>query len=397
MASYAEADTYIARDEFDHAIRSLREMLAAGEEKGSSLVVIQALCELAGIKKVQGQLNQAENLYNRAYQWLVKHNGLETRLRCAYEFGWADLLRERNQLKAAHEHVLTGLEYRKRFGGFLVVGDLTLMHILQEQGDVDGALEALRSAEQSMQIYDFQLAVSIEFKTARVIQWLAVGDLEAASRWSKACRGGSELEQIALARLRLAQDQVDSAHELLDEQQKLAEAGGRTGRLIQILALKALAMQAQGHTSRAEMTLSQAIYLARPEGYQRVFLNLGWPLFELLENMLTNRSAGKLKNKGDSGVLSGYDVDLLQSFQQESSIQQVFAEISPREALADPLTDREVEVLLLLVEGLSNKQIAGRLVVAPSTIKQHLKNIYSKLDVHNRTQAVARAQELEIL
>jgi LuxR family maltose regulon positive regulatory protein len=248
-----------------------------------------------------------------------------------------------------------------------------------------------------MQTYDFQLAVGIEFKTARVVQWLAAGDLETASHWAEACRGGSDLEQIALAKLSLAQGQVDSARELLDEQQKLAESGGRTGRLIQILALKALALKAQGLDSKAETTFSQAIYLARPEGYQRVFLNLGWPLYELLDNMVTNRSTGKLNIEGDSVVLGGYEVDLLQSFRQESSVKRMLAESSPPEVLADPLTEREGEVLLLLTEGLSNKQIADQLVVAPSTIKQHLKNIYSKLGVHNRTQAVARARELEIL
>jgi LuxR family maltose regulon positive regulatory protein len=124
----------------------------------------------------------------------------------------------------------------------------------------------------------------------------------------------------------------------------------------------------------------------------RVFLDLGWPLYELLE-----RSVASAPFAGD------YVRDLLAAFRQERTVRRSrMAETSSlkpmlAQAMADPLTERELEVLHLLAEGLSNKEIAGRLVVAPSTVKQHLKNIYSKLDVHSRTQAVARGQELALL
>jgi LuxR family maltose regulon positive regulatory protein len=397
MGSYAEADIYIAGDDFESATRALQEMLSAGELKGGLMIVIHALCELASVRKVQGRLNQAEDLYTRAYQWMVERNGLESRLRCAYEFGLADLLRERNQLTSAHQHVMIGLEYRKRFGGYLVVGDLALMHILQDLGDMDGALEALRSTEQYMGSYDFQLSTRIEFNTARVIQWLAVGDVEAARRWAETCQGGSEREQVALARLAIAQGKIDTANALLDDQQKLAELGGRIGRLIEILALKALALRALGENNQAESILSQAIYLARPEGYRRIFLNLGWPLYELLEHTVNGFASGKSEIEPGSDMPGGYESSLIRSFQQEGDLQMVYGAATARSIQTDPLTERESEVLLLVMEGLSNKEIADQLVVAPSTIKQHLKNIFSKLDVHNRTQAVTRARELELL
>jgi LuxR family maltose regulon positive regulatory protein len=396
MADYALADTYIASDDMDSANQALLDMLRVGEKKGGLLVIISALCELANIKKALGRLNQAEDLYARAYQWMVARNGLESRLRCAYEFGLADLLRERNQLDSAHEHVMTGIEYRRRLGGYLVVGDLALMHVLQAQGDVVGALEALRSAEQFMQTYDFHLAVSIEFKTARVLQWLTVGDVETASHWAEECRGGSELEQITLARLRLAQGRTADAQRLLDEQQVLAEAGGRTGRLIQILALQAIVLKAQGYLNQAESALSQAIYLARSEGYQRIFLDLGRPLFELLERSVARGKGTKAQDTESGPVTRGYELDLMEAFQQEGELQTVYAPSLPG-GMIDPLTEREQEVLRLLAEGISNKEIASRLVVAPSTVKQHLKSIYSKLEVHSRTQAVARGQELDLL
>jgi LuxR family maltose regulon positive regulatory protein len=221
-----------------------------------------------------------------------------------------------------------------------------------------------------MQTFPFELATTIAFRAARVVQWLAVGDLETAGRWAAACDGGTELEQIALARLRLAQGRAAEALRLLDRQRPLAEAGGRSGRSIEILALSALALEALGRPGEADAALAQALFLARPEEYARLFLDLGKPLGELLA-----RAAGD------------YGRDLLDAMRAER-------QATPVDALVEPITERELEVLQLLAEGLSNKKIADRLVVAPSTVKQHLKNIYGKLDVHSRTQAVARGREL---
>jgi LuxR family maltose regulon positive regulatory protein len=397
LAAYALADTHFACDNMAGASQALLDMLEVGEKTGQLMMIVTALCEMAAVKVVQGRLYQAEELYGRVWQWLVERNGLDSRLRCAYEFGLADLLRERNQLDAAHEHAMTGTAYRRRLGGYWVVGDLVLMRILQAQGDVEGALATLRNAEQMVQTYPFQLATTIGFRTSRVLQWLAVGDIETASRFAEACDGGSELEQIALARLRLAQGRAAEAQGLLDRQRALAEAGGRTGRSIQILGLLALALETQDRPGEADAALSQALFLARPEGYLRSFLDLGWPLAKLLE-----RSAGQ-GAVAIAPIAGDYVQDLLDAFRQEREAERRrMAEAAPlspslADALLDPLTERELDVLRLLAEGLSNKEIAARLVVAQSTVKQHLKNIYGKLDVHSRTQAVARGRELALL
>jgi LuxR family maltose regulon positive regulatory protein len=158
------------------------------------------------------------------------------------------------------------------------------------------------------------------------------------------------------------------------------------------LSVLALALEALGQSGEADATLAQAFFLARPEGYTRLFLDtsaslsagLGWPLGKLLE-----RSAASAPFAGD------YGRDLLAAFRQEREAASFMP--TSAEALADPLTERELEVLHLLAEGLSNQEIGNRLVVAPNTVKQHLKNIYGKLDVHSRTQAVARGRELALL
>jgi LuxR family maltose regulon positive regulatory protein len=289
MVAYALAETYFAGDDMHSASRESLNMLKVGEETGWLLMGIPALCDLAATKTVQGRLHQAQEHYDRARQWMVDRKGLDSRVRCPYEIGLADLLRERNQLDAAHEHAVTGIEYSRRYGVYslLVSAYVALMRVLQARGDVDGALDALRNAERVLQTHHVRLATRIELNTARVNQWLAVGDVETAGRWTEACGGGLELEQMALARLRLAQGRTPDAQRLLDRQRALAEAGGRDGR--------------------------------------------------------------------------------------------------------------SIEMLTLLADGFTNKEIADRLVVAPSTVKQHLKNMYGKLDVHSRTQAVARGRELELL
>ncbi len=398
MTAYTLADTYFASDDMDSASQKLLQLVRIGQETGQLMMLVPALCDLASVKKVQGRLHQAQELYDSAFQWMTKRGGLDSRVRCSYEFGLADLFRERNQLDAAYEHVMTGLKYRQRLGGYLVVGDLTLMRVLQAQGDVEGALKALRKAEEYMQTYHFQLAIGIEFKTARVVQWLAVGDVETATHWAGECRGGSEREQITLARLRLAEGHAAEAQYLLVAQRGLAGEGGRNGRLIEILGLLAIALEEQGQFDEAAATLSQAIYLAKTEGFKRLFLDMGRPLSALLERLAMRPTAAKI-----TPIPAAYGHDLLAAFKQEREAQKSQApdRVSPfplsDELLLSPLTEREVDVLRLLAEGLSNKEIAGRLIVAPSTVKQHLKNIYSKLDVHSRTQAVTRGQELHLL
>jgi LuxR family maltose regulon positive regulatory protein len=388
MAAFALAETCFACDDMDGASRASLKMLEVGEKTGRLLMAVPALCNLAATEKVRGKLRQADALYDRARQWMVERSGLESRLRCPYEVGLADLLREWDQLDAAHEHAMAGIESSRRFGVYsiLITGYVTLMRILQTQGNVEGALDALHEAEQIMQTRHHRMAARNEFKAARVVQWLAVGDVDMAGRRAEECTGGTELEQLALTRLYLAQGRDADALHLLEAQQALAEVGGRAGRRIEILSLQALALDAQGRSEEAEATLSQALSLGRPEGYKRLFLDMGEPAHHML-GRLANQDAKRDRNALEQ-IIADYASDLLDEsgIQTEESLLGEF----------DQLTEREIEVLHLLAEGFTNKEIAEKLVVAPSTVKQHLKNIYSKLDVHSRTQAVARGRELNL-
>jgi LuxR family maltose regulon positive regulatory protein len=219
---------------------------------------------------------------------------------------------------------------------------------------------------------------------ARARLWLAQGNLAAASRWAQASRltlndaSGyeREFEYITLSRVLIAQGRPDQALLFLVRLPTLAEPMGRIGRVIQILNLQALAYQVQGDEVQALVALRRSLSLAEPEGYIRSFVDEGEPMAHLLRRALAR------------GITPGYASRLLAAFGESPPAAQ---------ALVEPLTARELEVLRLVAGGLSNREIAQQLVVAVSTVKSHINHLYGKLEVKNRTQAVARAQELGLL
>jgi LuxR family maltose regulon positive regulatory protein len=365
-------------------------MMRLGQEADRPLLALPAMCNLADVKKVQGHLREANDLYQTIHQLMLEQDAADSRVRLSFEIGLSDLLYEWNDLEAARDHVMVGIEYCQRFGVYIthmVLGHLVLMRVLQAQGYTAGALDALRKAEEVARSSRIQQGATIRFKTGQVRQWLATGDLDAAGRWADQSGGYSELEQIARARVRMAQGRVDEALELLQRQAGAAEAGGRSGRLIEMLVLQALSLAGLGRHDQALAALDQALTLGRPEGYARVFLDEGAPIGNLLRQSMARGIAAT------QGVVGDYVRGLLEA-QEPESLPLPSPGAGPA---ADLLTERELEVLRLLAAGLSNREIAQTLIIALSTVKQHLKNLYGKLDVHSRTQAVARGRELDIL
>jgi LuxR family maltose regulon positive regulatory protein len=398
--AYTLADTYFARDDMDGAGQAWSEMIELGTKADRPLLTLPAMCNLANVKKVQGRLHEANDLYATILQLMLEQDALDSRVRMSYEIGLGDLLYEWNDLQAARDHVMVGLEYCQRFGVYithLVLGHILLMRVLQAQGESEAALEALGQAEAVVRASRIQQGAILLFEAWRVRQWLAVGDLEAASRWVDESGGQSELEQMARARVRLAQGRADEALRLLDRQAGAAQEGRRAGRLIEILVLQAVSLQAQGRHDQALAALGGGLTLARPEGYMRLFVDEGAPMAELL------RQAAAQGIAATRGAAGRYVGQLLTALKREGEARKRRAPVPllpvslPAQPLPDPLTERELEVLQLLGVGLSNKEIAETLVIALSTVKQHLKNIYAKLDVHSRTQAVAQARELGLL
>jgi len=175
---------------------------------------------------------------------------------------------------------------------------------------------------------------------------------------------------------------------LLERLLKAAQEGGRTGSVIEILVLQALAHQAQGDLPAALLPLHQALTLAEPEGYFRMFVGEGLLMAQLLQEAAAH------------GIMPGYTGKLLAAFKtqgQGSASPSLVSTIPTSQTLIEPLSQRELDILRLFKTELSGPEIADELVIALSTVRSHTKSIFSKLDVNNRRAAVRRAAELNLM
>jgi LuxR family maltose regulon positive regulatory protein len=286
-------------------------------------------------------------------------------------------------------------------GGYIV-----LAQIRQAEGDMVAAQAAMDAARELAIRFD---ATDLDDRTVELYQarlWLAQGDIEAVARWatrllddetSATPRPGQqsqiagwyvvhEFEQIHLARLRLVQGRPEEARRLLGALRPMAENHGRTGNVIAIDLLLALTWQATGDLAQALDVLKRAMALAEPEGFTRIFLDEG-PAMATLLGLIPS----------DSPV-AGYAGRLLAAFKQAASPpKQPDATPAAVHSFSDPLSAREMDVLRLLPTHLTSTEIAAELSISPNTARFHIKNIYSKLDAHNRADAVAQARRLDLL
>jgi LuxR family maltose regulon positive regulatory protein len=234
----------------------------------------------------------------------------------------------------------------------------------------------------------------------QVMIWLAQGNVEAASQWmeTNGLYPGKEpmpaneigffslFNYVVVARVLFAQGRFDETTKLLRHLLKTAEGGDRTSSKIEILILQALTFQAGSKINQALSALERALTLAEPEGFIRIFVDEGPPMARLLYEALNHGTAPDYVRRllAVFPVVEPDQIDLASSQAQVSD-------------LIEQLSERELEVLQLIAEGLSNPEIASRLYLSINTVKVHSRNIYSKLGVHKRTQAVARARALGIL
>jgi LuxR family maltose regulon positive regulatory protein len=269
-----------------------------------------------------------------------------------------------------------------------------LVRVLFTRGEMAGAEEIFQKMEKIGRELNVPPWVTNVLNTWQGRIWVAQGKLQAASQWV-AERGldvdsepnsRQERETMVLARLRLAQGRLDETTRLLQQLLKPAEAAGRMTRVIEILMLQALAFQAGGDTARAMDTMEQALARAEPGGYIRIFVDEGPLMAHLLHEAVTR------------GIKPNYTRKLLAAFPAAEPGQTDLSEVRPANSeLVEPLSDRELEVLQLIAEGLTNQEIADRLFLSLNTVKVHTRNIYGKLGVNSRTQAVAEAQRLDLL
>ena len=349
---------------------------------------------LADIRLAQGRLGAAMRTYEQALQLAGEPGGPVLRGTADMYVGMSEVYRERGDLPAATQQLLRSEELGEHNGlpQNRYRWRVAMARIRQAEGDLGGALDLLNEAER-LYVGDFFPNVRpVPALKARV--WIAQGRLGEALGWARE-QGLSadddlsylrEFEHITLARVLVARYQderaersIQQATRLLERLLRAAEEGGRTGRVIEILILQALAHQALGDVPAALTALERVMTLAEPEGYVRVFADEGPPM------------AALLKAGAKQGISRLYARRLLAAMSEAEHDSPV------TQALIDPLSERELDVLRLLGSELNGPAIARELMVSLNTVRTHTKNIYTKLAVSSRRAAVRRAQELDLL
>jgi LuxR family maltose regulon positive regulatory protein len=381
LASWASGDLEAGYSGYAECMAGLRRAGHIADTFGCAIA-------LADIRRVQGRLGEAMRTYEQALQRVPEQGGAVLRGTADMYVGMSEVHRERDDLRAATQHLLrsqelgehTGLpqnRYRWR---------VAMARVREAEGDLGGALDLLNEAER-LYVGDFFPNVRpVPALRARVR--VAQGELGEALGWARE-QGLSaaddlsylrEFEHITLARVLLAgyaagQGSVQEATQLLERLLDAAEKGQRTGSVIEILVLQALAHQARDDTPAALASLRRAVTLAEPEGYVRIFADEGPPMASLL------RAAAK------QGIARNYVRRLLAAVTKDAPASQ---------GLIEPLSERELDVLRLLGTDLDGPEIARELIVSLNTVRTHTKNIYAKLGVNNRRAAVRRAMELDL-
>jgi LuxR family transcriptional regulator, maltose regulon positive regulatory protein len=404
LADWNLARGYWLAGELAGAERALDAIVAERLTIGQPYLTLIASWDLGRVQAARGQLRAAAATYRRALEFGARAGPAASPAVGVAHVGLAEVLCEQDELDAALDQVTEGLKRCRQLAYPLPLsaGLAALARIRQAQGDRAGALAAIAEAGEvgpSPEVVDLFNPAPVQ--RARLL--VADGEVEEAARWL-ATRGLGpddeashvhERELLVLARVLLAQQRPQQALGLLRRLGALAERQRRTGSLIQIRALAALALQAAGDQDAAAAELTDALALAAREGYVRVFVDEGAPMAALLGKLLTAREA-PVAVAGE--LPPDYLARLTEAFEQAGQVvlRQPRRDTIPP-GLVVPLTSRELEVLQLLATGRSNRAIADELVVSLDTVKRHVTHILDKLEVANRTQAVIRARELELL
>jgi LuxR family maltose regulon positive regulatory protein len=311
-----------------------------------------------------------------------------------------DILLERNELEEAERHLRLGMQ--DVLGSLTVDADVVMLcHIALARcqsagGDTAGALATLDSFAPLAQQRRFVPALAARVSAARARSTLARGNVAGAEAWASASgltpdeepSFPHESELLCLVRLLIAQGKPLIALRSLERLLAAAESDGRTRSTIEMLLLRSLAEQAAGDASAARAELGRALALAGPAGFVRLFVEEGAPMRTLLQDYrsFAQKTNSPLRQYAES-LLGAFDGGAAPAIRSEPAAS----------GLVERLSEREREVLQLIASGANNAEIASQLYLAVGTVKRHINNIFGKLGVSSRTQAMVRARELKLI
>ena len=386
------------------AERGLAEVLAERRAVGAlfaGFLPMRVWYDLGEVQRAQGNLDAALATCRQALDTFGESS--QTALTGPAHVGLAQVLYERNELTAALDHATRGVTLCRQlaFTPALATGLAVVARIRHAQGDAAGALAAMGEAGQAgLSPQVITLFNPVPSQRARLL--LAQGDVHAAARWTTAAGLGPddgpdyprEPAYLVLARVLLAQHDPGPACTLLQRLLDAAASQDRAGSVIEIQALRALALAARGDHAGALGALTEALTLARRHGYIRVFADEGAPMRALLTQLAAARPG---QQHAARRIDPRYLAALLRACGPAGAVPPRIRAAAAPPGLIEPLTGRELEVLRLLAAGKSNQRIAHDLVVALNTVKKHVTHVLGKLGAANRTEAVARARDLGLI
>jgi LuxR family transcriptional regulator, maltose regulon positive regulatory protein len=386
--------------DFNEARRAGDEALRVGHETGNRSLLYFAHFSQAGIERMLSHLPRAADALRKALEAAQMQGGAGYLPIATLAHRYlAEILYEWNDMESAYRHITLAVELGQSWWvrDEMIKSYMLLARIQKARDNNDAVGNALKQAEDLTEDrYTFNLLTQVGLPSLK--QWLADGCLHRVVHWGERELKAFTSEPVVtiqqssaranLARLSLVQDNPDLALELLKPLLQIAEKKQITFLMIEVLVLQALALQACDDIPGALDCLNRALSLARPGNLVRTFLDEG----EAMQSLL-HRVTGA--NRRYASTL----VYVLDARGNPSASAKEQTEISDGAAgtLIEPLSRRELEVMPLLAEGLSNLELARKLHISMDTVKVHLRHIYQKLGVNNRSQATSRARELSLL
>jgi LuxR family maltose regulon positive regulatory protein len=361
------------------ASQAYTEVIARGKSFGDSIYTIAATINLGQLQAANNQLSLATRTYRRVLELV---GDPPQPIACEAYLGLARISYQWNDLDTAQQHGQQCLQLTRQMESvdtFASYG-VFLAYLRLAQGDVPGAVAILDEAEAFIHQHNFEFRMP-EVAATQVLTLLRQGHLTAAAHLAEA----HELP-ISQARVHLARGDASRALTVLEPLRQQMEVKGWQDEQLKVMVLQAVAYDAHSEADKAVQILSDALALAKPGGFIRIFVDEGLPMARLLYKALAQ------------GVEPAYIRRLLAAFPVAEPEQATSWPLrGPESEWVEPLSEREREVLHLIAEGLTNQEVATRLYLSLHTVKVHARNIYAKLAVTNRTQAIAQGRALGIL
>ncbi|HEY3475289.1 MAG TPA: LuxR C-terminal-related transcriptional regulator, partial [Anaerolineales bacterium] len=364
------------------ARQAFMEGISLSQTIGAVFSAILAMIGLGNIQEADNQLHQAAETYRQVLHLAGDH---PQQIISEAHLGLARVLYEWNDLDAAEQHTQKSLYLARQYENIIdrfVISEVFLARIKLAQGDVAGAASILAGTDQVVRQHNFVYRMP-EVATAQVLVLIRQGNLSAAARLADTYN-----LPASQVRVHLAERDPSAALTVLESWRQQVESKDLKDEQLRAMVLQAVALHAHAEMGKALQALGDALGLAEPGGFIRLFVDEGIPMFRLLSEAAVQK------------VMPDYVARLLSAFEVEKQKTEENPPRSPSipiQPLVEPLSQRELEVLQLISQGLSNDEIGKRLFLALDTVKGHNRRIFDKLQVQRRTEAVARARELGLL